>query len=249
MKTIRFKQDRVHDFAWFADKDFQRAQRFGHIPRSATLLRLGRYSRQERHRVDSAITYVNESVRLYSQWVGDYPYSACTAIDGGTAAGGGMEYPMITIINDSEDAFELDVVIAHEVGHNWFYGMLGSNERDHPWMDEGINSFYEQRYVETRYPDKRLMDLQGIPLGFLTRQKGITYRQQNELQYRFNARRNWDSPPDSPSAEFGELDYGTTVYSKSALIFDQLRSFLGEAKFDSCMQRYFDEWHFKHPYP
>ncbi len=48
-----------------------------------------------------AITYVNESVRLYSEWVGDYPYSACTAIDGGTAAGGGMEYPMITIINDS----------------------------------------------------------------------------------------------------------------------------------------------------
>ncbi len=125
------------------------------------------------------------------------------------------------------------MVIAHEVGHNWFYGMLGSNERDHPWMDEGINSFYEQRYVETRYPDKRIMDLQGIPLGFLTRHKGITYRQQNELQYRFNARRNWDSPPDSPSAEFGMLDYGTTVYSKTALVFDQLRSYLGDSLFDA----------------
>lgn len=249
MKTLHFKQDRVHDFAWFADKRFVIRKGSLTLPRSGQTVTTWTMSTPKNAELwKDAITYVNESVRLYSQWVGDYPYSACTAIDGGTAAGGGMEYPMITI-NDSSDPFELDVVIAHEVGHNWFYGMLGSNERDHPWMDEGINSFYEQRYVETRYPDKRLMDLQGIPLGFLTRGKGITYRQQNELQYRFNARRNWDSPPDSPSAEFGELDYGTTVYSKSALVFDQLRSYLGESRFDSCMQRYFEDWHFKHPYP
>ncbi|MBL0043973.1 MAG: M1 family metallopeptidase [Flavobacteriales bacterium] len=149
VKTIRFKQDRVHDFAWFADKTFIVRKGSVTLPRRGNTVTTWTLFTPKNATVwDSAITYVNESVRLYSQWVGDYPYSACTAIDGGTAAGGGMEYPMITIINDSEDAFELDVVIAHEVGHNWFYGMLGSNERDHPWMDEGINSFYEQRYVE-----------------------------------------------------------------------------------------------------
>ncbi len=250
LKTVRFKQDRIHDFAWFADKRYIVRKSSVTLPRTGNnVTTWALFTPKNADVWADATTYINESVRLYSQWVGDYPYSACTAIDGGTAAGGGMEYPMITIINDSDDPFQLDVVIAHEVGHNWFYGMLASNERDHPWMDEGINSFYEQRYVETRYPDKRLMDLQGIPLGFLTRHKGITYRQQNELQYRFNARRNWDSPPDSPSADFGMLDYGTTVYSKSALIFDQLRDYLGEARFDSCMQRYFTEWHYKHPYP
>ncbi len=250
MKTLHFKQDNVHDFAWFADKRF-------HVKKSqVTLARSGRrvtswvlFTPKNAELWRDATTYVNESVRLYSEWVGDYPYSACTAVDGVLAAGGGMEYPMITLINTPTDTFELDVVIAHEVGHNWFYGMLGSNERDHPWMDEGINSFYEQRYVETRYPGRRIMDLQGIPLGFLTRHKGITYRQQNEFQYRFNARRNWDSPPDSPSSEFGMLDYGTTVYSKTALVFDQLREQLGQAAFDQAMQRYFAEWHFKHPYP
>ncbi len=250
VKTVRFKQDHVHDFAWFADKRFQVKKSSVTLARSRnTVTTWALFTPKNSAIWQDANTFINESVRLYSEWVGDYPYSSCTAVDGVLAAGGGMEYPMITLINTPEEAFDLDVVIAHEVGHNWFYGMLGSNERDHPWMDEGINSFYEQRYVETRYPDKRLMDLQGIPLGFLTRQKGITYRQQNELQYRFNARRNWDSPPDSPSAEFGELDYGTTVYSKSALVFDQLRNYLGEARFDSCMQRYFAEWHFKHPYP
>ncbi len=92
--------------------------------------------------------------------------------------GGGMEYPMITLIGTTSSPFELDVVIAHEVGHNWFYGILGSNERDHAWMDEGINSFYEQRYVETRYPGRRMMDVQGVPVGFLTRHQGLSYREQ-----------------------------------------------------------------------
>jgi len=45
----------------------------------------------------------------------------------------------------------LDGVIAHELGHNWFYGILATNERDHAWMDEGINSFYETRYVTAHY--------------------------------------------------------------------------------------------------
>ena len=250
MKTIRYTQDKVHDFAWFADKRFIVQKGSVTLPRSGhTVTTWTMFTPKYAKVWGDAITYVNESVRLYSEWIGDYPYSACTAIDGGTAAGGGMEYPMITIINRTTDPFELDVVIAHEVGHNWFYGMLASNERDHPWMDEGINSFYEQRYVETRYPDKRITDGEIPFLGMLTRGKGVSYRQQKELMYRFNARRNWDQPLGSASTDFAMLDYGTTVYSKGALVMDHLRSYLGDSIFDSSMQRYFDKWHFKHPYP
>ena len=43
-------------------------------------------------------------------------------------------------------------LLIHEVGHNWFYGILGSNERDHGWMDEGVNSFNEQRYMAKKHP-------------------------------------------------------------------------------------------------
>ena len=249
-KTLHFKQDRVHDFAWFTDKRFIVRKGSVTLPRSGnTVTTWTMFTPENADIWKDAITYVNESVRLYSSWVGDYPYSACTAIDGGTAAGGGMEYPMITILNDSSDPFELDVVIAHEVGHNWFYGILGSNERDHPWMDEGINSYYEQRYVEARYPGLRIKNVQGLPIGSLSMGEGITYREQNELMYRFNARRNQDSPPDTPSDEFSELDYGTTVYAKSAVAFDNLRGLLGEARYDSCMQAYFGSWRFKHPRP
>jgi len=196
-----------------------------------------------------AVTYVNESVRLYSEWIGDYRYASCTAVDGTIAAGGGMEYPMLTIIGNMTSPYELDNVIAHEVGHNWFYGMLASNERDHPWMDEGMNSFFEMRYMQTRYPGRRMMDAQGLPMGMLTGGKGIDQRQQSELLYRLNARRNWDSPTNSSSTAFAALDYGTTVYAKSALIFDQLYHALGPERFDSCTQTYFNEWVWKHPHP
>ncbi|MBS1547504.1 MAG: M1 family metallopeptidase [Bacteroidetes bacterium] len=249
-KTLRFKQDHVHDFAWFADKRF--------LVRNSevTLARSGRkvqtqvlFTPQNAPLWKDAVSYVNESVRLYSQWVGDYQYARCTAIDGTIAAGGGMEYPMITIIGNMAATYELDQVIAHEVGHNWFYGMLASNERDHPWMDEGMNSFFEQRYMETRYPNQLSTNVAGLPMYLIDKHFDITFRRQNELMYRYNARRNWDAPDSSTSTAFTEVDYGTTVYAKSALIFDQLRSYLGDARFDSCTQAYFREWAGKHPQP
>ncbi|GAI05827.1 unnamed protein product, partial [marine sediment metagenome] len=109
-----------------------------------------------------ALEYINDALYYYSLWNGDYPYNNCTAVMGALTAGGGMEYPTITIIGNSYNAFLLEQVIMHEVGHNWFYGVLGTNERRYPWMDEGINSFYELGYTRTKYPDMKLYENEKI---------------------------------------------------------------------------------------
>lgn len=250
MKTLRFVQDNVHDFAWFADKRYVVRQGRVELARTGRTVETRVLFTPANTRLwADAVTYVNESVRLYSQWIGDYRYAHCTAVDGTLAAGGGMEYPMVTIIGGAYTPKQLDEVIAHEVGHNWFYGMLASNERDHPWMDEGMNSFFEGRYMATRHGDKPSMDLMGIPAGRLTMNKGITQHQQNELAYRLNARRNWDAPTSSASTEFAQMDYGTTVYMKSPLIWGQLYHYLGPEVFDRCTQAYFNDWNGKHPSP
>ena len=62
-----------------------------------------------------------------------------------------MEYPTITVISPQANEKLLEFTIAHEVGHNWFYGILATNERQHPWMDEGINTFYDNRYAQWKY--------------------------------------------------------------------------------------------------
>ncbi len=248
-KTIRYVQDRVHDFAWFADKRFIVRKSRVTLPRNGSnVTTWALFTPKNALLWSDAVNYVNESVRYYSEHVGDYPYDACTAIDGTISAGGGMEYPMITIIGNMGDKQSLDNVIAHEVGHNWFYGILGSNERDHAWMDEGMNSFLELRYMRARYPGS------GFSIGIPGLKKAAAHlsdphRSQNELAYRLNARRNLDQPLSLSSDDFTSTNYGTGVYMKTALIMDHLMAYLGEEAMDKCLRAYYDEWGFKHPRP
>lgn len=249
-KTIRYVQDNVHDFAWFADKRFIVRSSEVALPHSGRTVRTWvLFTPKNATLWADAVSYVNESVRFYSEWVGDYPYDACTAIDGTISAGGGMEYPMITIIGDMGDKQSLDNVIAHEVGHNWFYGILASNERDHAWMDEGLNSFVELLYMRTRYPGG------GLSIGGSPRLSKVLgpmhdgHHQQNEWMYRFNARRNLDQSIALPSTDFTSTNYGCMVYAKSALAFDHLLAYLGDDLMRRCMNAYYDAWKFKHPGP
>ena len=92
-----------------------------------------------------------DAIRTRSEWIGEYPYNVVSAVQGPESFGGGMEYPTITLISPQANEKLLEFTIAHEVGHNWFYGILGTNERQHPWMDEGINTFYDNRYTEWKY--------------------------------------------------------------------------------------------------
>ncbi|HET6225142.1 MAG TPA: M1 family metallopeptidase [Bacteroidia bacterium] len=250
-KTLRFKQSNVHDFAWFCDKRYHVMK--GEIETPHTKHKVTTwafFTNAEAYLWKKSISYINDAIYYYSLWNGDYPYNQCTAVDGTISAGGGMEYPNITIIGTSSNDFSLDEVIAHEVGHNWFYGMLGSNEREHAWMDEGINSFYELRYLEIKYPDMRLIDhiLGGKNIKFLDLAR-YKYRSEIYLAYLFSASTNDDQPIETPSYDFTETNYGTCVYEKSALVFNYLMTHMGEKKLDEAMQQYFNEWHFKHPQP
>ncbi len=156
-KTLRFTENNIHDFAWFADKRFHilKGEVTCHIPDGKLIPGLILLMMKQNYG-QNAIEYINDAVYYYSLWYGDYPYNNCTAVNAPIAAGGGMEYPTITVISNSGRAMALEMVIMHEVGHNWFYGILGSNERAYAWMDEGINTFSEMRYFDKKYPDNRL---------------------------------------------------------------------------------------------
>src|ERR1035437_1580070 len=250
-KTVRFKQKNVHDFAWFCDKRYHVLK--GEIETPHTKHKVTTwvmFTNTEGDLWKNGIKYMNDAVYYYSLWNGDYPYNNCTAVDGTISAGGGMEYPNITVIGNITTAFLLDVVITHEVGHNWFYGMMGTNERIHPWMDEGINSFDELRYVETKYPDKKLVGrFADNAIGKTFDLSQYKQKAQYELAYLFPARKNEDQPIETPAYDYTELSYAGVVYSKTAIVFNYLMAYIGEKEMDKAMQRYFDEWHYKHPQP
>lgn len=243
-KTLRYKQDRVHDFAWFADKRFNVLKDTVTLPSGRSVTSWVLFTNKEAEKWVKGLHDVNDALTYYSQWVGEYPYSAATAVDGALSAGSGMEYPMVTVTQPD--------AIVHEVGHNWFYGILGSNERDFPWMDEGVNSYEENRVASRNNPQAGLF--QGIykskgvakALGL----DGLPGSALNQVPYQVMASRGLDQPVQGPtSAAYGQGNYGVIVYYKTAALLKYLAGYLGQEKFDAAMRAYFAKWQFKHPYP
>ena len=251
-KTLRYIQHNVHDFGWFADKRFHVLKGEVELPNTKEKVTLWTmFTNNEADLWKNSIEYMHDAVYYYSLWNGDYPYKQCTAVDGTISAGGGMEYPNVTVIGESRTAIALEEVIMHEVGHNWFYGMLASNERDHPWMDEGLNSFDELRYMRLKYPEHNLLNNE-IP-HFFTKMldlKDYTNKNiQGELMYFMNAWTGKDQPIELHSCKYTGMNYGGIVYSKTAIVFDYLMAYLGENMMNKCKRTYFEKWKFKHPQP
>ncbi len=252
MKTIRFTQKRVHDFAWFADKRYMVRKGSVTLPNSGDeVTTWAMFTPENRKKWARAIEYINDAVHYYSLWNGDYPYQQVSAVDGTISAGGGMEYPNVTVIGNAGSDLGLETVIVHEVGHNWFYGILGSNERNNAWMDEGLNSFNETRYFRTKYQDS-LHFLEGMlpkKLAKLMDADRFPYQTIDVYSYLISARNDQDQAMQCHSNDFTNTNYGTIVYKKTALAMSYLMQSLGEAAFDQAMQNYYETWKFKHPSP
>jgi hypothetical protein len=251
LKTLHYKQDQVHDFAWFADKRFHVLKGSVELPHSKQSVNVWTmFTNKHADLWANSLEYMHDAVYYYSLWNGDYPYQQATAVDGTISAGGGMEYPNVTVIGTVQSAFSLETVIMHEVGHNWFYGILGSNERRYPWLDEGLNSYNEQRYMTTKYPNGKFFV--GEHENRISRLLGFDRypsRDVHYFTYLLSARYNMDQAIDLHSEDFSMLNYGAMVYSKTAIWFDYLRHYKGDEWMDSLMHAYFEAYKFKHPQP
>ncbi|HNE27692.1 MAG TPA: M1 family metallopeptidase [Saprospiraceae bacterium] len=243
-KTLHYKAEKVHDFAWFADKRFNVMRDTARLASGRTVDCWAMFTDEDFRTWQKGAFYVRRAVEFYSECVGEYPWPHATAVHSALSAGGGMEYPMITVIGNAGSPRDLDDVITHEVGHNWFYGILASNEREHPWMDEGINTYYETRYTQ-KYYNSSMGD------GMLPK-KLYDPKQYGPLLYTgylVMARHHDDTPPDTRSDRFTPAAYGLMVYMKTALCMGWLEKSVGTATFDQAMQAYYREWQFRHPYP
>ncbi|NHZ85423.1 MAG: hypothetical protein GWP19_06040, partial [Planctomycetia bacterium] len=250
-KTLQFRQKNVHDFAWFADPNWivrKGELKFEESDRSVTLWSM--YLPKNAELWANSIEYLNDATYWYSKFYLEYPYNHVTAVDGDMSAGGGMEYPNITVISSMPSKDMLEYVIMHEVGHNWFYGISGSNERDHAWLDEGLNEYTNIRYWEKKYGDRG----ETIILSdFMQNKLKIANKLQmswiNYLGYNMRALSGDEQPINISSSEFESINYGTLVYYKTAIFTYFLQHYLGEEVMNKIMQEYFNKWKFKHPQP
>ena len=240
LKTVKYIQNNVHDFAWFADKRFI-------VIHDTCILASGRvidaytfYTPSQSESWKNSLQSVKDAIHTRSEWIGEYPYNVVSAVQGPEGVGGGMEYPTITVISPAFNEKMLDFTIAHEVSHNWFYGILGTNERQYPWMDEGINTFYDNRYSKWKYGDEG-----EIKFG----SQGIAIRNAERLLFETRAAVNKDQPINSEGDKFTNMNYNLVAYHKAGAWMELVEKKLGREVFDKAMQEYYRQWQFKHPYP
>lgn len=239
-KTLTYIQDSVHDFAWFASRDFKVLHDTFtlHNGKEVTAWLFAKNIQKQ------GIDYIKKGVKFYSQMVGEYPYKNATVVITPLKAGGGMEYPTITNCASIDET-----TIVHEIGHNWFYGILGSNEREYPWMDESINTFYENWYQEKVNKNaKNELEMAASIFGFNIFPK-LSGQYGSILTYQYTARQNKEQAGNLPSTQYTDINYGTIIYAKNVIAFFYLKNYLGENLFNNMMQSYFQKWKFKHPLP
>lgn len=236
--ALNFKQENCHDFAWFASKDFIVQYDTVVLP-SKTVDVFNFYYPQQISNWQNSMLYSKRGIKNYSKWIGDYAYNTLSVVAGDeNDFSGGMEYPTITIITSNSSDISLDEVIVHEIGHNWFYGVLANNERDHAWMDEGMNTYYQKRYINNNYQPK-------------IKKSSNFYAEKSIVPTIINsfAKIKKDQPIDTISIAYSEINYFLSVYENGSLWMKELEKKLGTDAFDKAMQQYYQSWKFKHPYP
>jgi len=241
MKTLRFHAENVHDFAWFADPSYL-LYRSNYHDTAIEVYVLPR----DRYAWRGAPGWIAETLAWFGDRYGEYPYPRMSVADGRASVATGMEYPSIILISGIKVPWTrlLENVMVHETGHQWFYGMLGSNEMDEAWLDEGIDTYCTTRYFEEKYgPTKNLMDL---PHG-LRWLPGVDARWVYRHAWRSVEVFHRDIPILHPAWDFGGT-YFAVDYARAALGLHALQASVGDSVFDRGMAAYARDWRFRHPH-
>ncbi len=242
--TYTHFQENVHDFAWTACPDFIEFRQDYSLEdptvNTQMILLIHRSHRNQKWRYLSAL---KNAIEFYSQNYGPYPYPTITLVDpplGGLAAGG-MEYPtLFTSFAFSwmpKGVYMTEMVTIHEFGHGYWYGIIGSNEFEEAWLDEGINSYSEIKAMKKYYgEDSSMFNIHGVKISDL-----VFHRVRITASSRLDPilKNSWEY--------YNGATYGINVYSKAAFMLLTLENYLGQDVMSDIMKTFYERWKFKHP--
>jgi hypothetical protein len=236
-RTLRlYAAPNVHDFAWTSWGGFETSTQLVGGVRVHTLFPKGNERNRER-----ALLAIRHGLAFYGEHFGAYPYPDLTIVHPPRWAidAGGMEYPQLITTGGAWYlgwlSHAVEQVTLHELGHQWFFGLLASNEAAWPFLDEGLTSFADEAASAALFGDGS-----GFELGRL-RVSELAY-------YRWCGNRNGAKIAQAASAfsSFGQI--AEDVYCRSATLFETLRRTAPEA-FEHALARYTREQRFGYPTP
>ncbi len=239
-KTWHFTMKNSRDFTWAASKAFLWDAAKVNLPHNKTALAMAYYPVESagKNGWGRAVEYLKGSIEIFSKQWFPYPYPTATAVGGPV---GGMEYPGLVFCSWRAQKGVLWMVTNHEIGHNWFPMIVGSNERKYAWMDEGMNTFIDiyatAKFNHGEFAPKS--DHEYNPQGGSPGRDIVPLMQNNKV------------PPIITYADAFPRKYSHPVsYYKTALGLVLLREYiLGPKRFDYAFRTYIRRWAYKHPAP
>jgi hypothetical protein len=241
-KTLTYHGDDIHDFAWTASPRFKvkddsvyRGQ-MGPV-QMRILMQPAHWSQVGRHE-----KILRESLDHFERWYGPYPYKTITLVDPEPdSAAGGMEYP--TFITGETNWFMPEglhlpeVVVEHEFGHQYWYGMVATNEFEDAWMDEGINSYTEVKVLDS------ILDRNTSVLNVA----GATFGERELQRLGYISAADLDPIAQKAYDYYSYNSYGGITYGKTASVLLTLEGIIGEDTMAKAMHVYFMKYRFTHP--
>ena len=248
--TYHFVQGDVHDFAWVAAKGYQTLEGGWHGAGSPDVAVRVLYPEEYAASAAPSLHATTEALTYFSKTLGAYPYRTVTAVipPYNASAAGGMEYPTFFtaagyrhVEPGTSTQYALDMVNIHEFGHGFFYGILASNEFEEPFLDEGMNSYWDDRLLRDRGEDQHLGPAWAKRLG-LSPVVGsfVASRLRAGLLHPVDplGQNSWN--------RLSSRSYGT-VYSRTATAMHDLEQRVGHAAMQRGMREYYRRWRFRHP--
>lgn len=226
--TWHFVAPQVHDFTWAADKEYIHDKVIGNDGTTLHFLYKDNDDIKENWRNLQPKTV--ELLDYFNEHIGPYPYDQYSVIQGGD---GGMEYAMCTLITGEREFGSLVGVTAHELAHSWFQHILATDEAQHEWMDEGFTSYISGLAMNEVMDQNRENPTAGSYRGYVSLANSGYEQPQTTHADRY---------------EYNQA-YGTSAYSKGAVFLAQLGYLIGEENLQKTLNRYFEDWKFKHPTP
>jgi hypothetical protein len=237
-RKLTYHAEDVHDFAWMADPRMRVMKGMAGDVEVRVYYRPEQEAFARRHLAAGI-----RSVEGFSERFVPYAWSIISIIDppnDAMSGAGGMEYPtLITTAGDVDLPGQhfAEGTTVHEVGHNWFQGMVASNEVDEAYLDEGVNEYVDGLILDPWFGEGRseLDHVLGFSLGYYPEHQDNT--DSNELV----------SPVATKSYEFAPREYGAVTYSKTLLILKTLENLVGRDKLVAAVGAYAKKYAFQHP--
>jgi hypothetical protein len=174
---------------------------------------------------NDAARYAAQAMKTYSAIYGEYPFKEFNVVENPTPTG--VEFPGLVQIAERawlKGSNSLEITIAHETAHQWFYSLVGNDQVDHPWLDEALATYTEFVYMRTYYPGAQAEGYVNAHQRFYTQ---------------FASKGQADLPVDLPVARYANGSYGVIVYDKGALLYVELERELGQETVYRALHEYF----------